>query len=59
MEKQHAASLPASACFIIGGGGGEKKKQPLFKKSLIFGLAGDLQAVAGLIKLFFNEAHEM
>lgn len=42
-----------------GAGGGEKKKQPLFKKSLIFGLAGDLQAVAGLIKLFFNEAHEM
>jgi len=53
MEKQHAASLRASACFTI-----ERKEKSLhFKKSFRFYLAGEaLQAVAGLIKLFFNEA---
>lgn len=51
MEKQHAVSLSASACFIIEG----KKKKNL--KRLRFGLAeADLQAVAGLIKLIFSEA---
>lgn len=51
MEKQHAASLSASARFINE----EKKNQ-----SLRFGLAeADLQAVADLIKLIFSEAHDM
>lgn len=53
MEKQHAASLSRSACFI-----NERKKKKF--KSLRFGLAeADRQAVADLIKLIFSEAHDM
>lgn len=54
MEKQHAASLSSSACFI-----NEGKKKKNFK-SLRFGLTeADLQAVADLIKLIFSETHDM
>lgn len=49
MEKQHAASLSASACSINEG----MKKN---FKSLRFGLAeADTEAVADLIKLIFSE----